>query len=75
MAGSNGQRAQRMRRQESKRGESTFDATVTVIGQGRDGNTPYISPTQIGAEVAGIEIGDEVTISVFEDSVVIHTDE
>jgi hypothetical protein len=52
-------------------GEPLLSPTVTVQGAGYQGDTPYVTPTQAGAEVTGLEPGVEAEVEVFEDRVVI----
>lgn len=59
------------RRQAVADDEPLMEATVSVQSMGRGSGTPYVSPTSRGAEVAGIEPGDDVRVEVYEDGVFI----
>lgn len=60
---------------EQDNGELLLLDTVTVQGAGRDSDTPYVTPTRRGGEITGLVPGTEATVEVYEDRVVIHTDE
>jgi len=47
---------------------------ASVCGMGRDGDTPYISPSKKGGGVAGISVGDEVRVEVYRDRIVIRNE-
>jgi hypothetical protein len=65
------ERLRGVRKQEAEEGEPLIVKNVSVLGMSQDGATPYISPTSVGAEVAGLEIGGDAEVSIFEDGVFI----
>lgn len=69
-----GQTLRELRSQETSEGEPLLVRSSSVMGMGGGGATPYISPTVAGAELAGIEIGDNVRVSVYQDRIVIESE-
>jgi hypothetical protein len=52
--------------------EPLYERTVTVQGAGYESDTPYVTPTRQGAELIGVEIGDDVRVKVFDEMLIIH---
>lgn len=64
-----------LRRRHAEGGEPLLETDATVCGMGYQGGTPYITPSRAGAEAAGVEIGDEVDVEVFDGAILIKTDD
>lgn len=62
-----------LRREHAGDGDALLVKTASVCGMGHDGSTPYVSPTSDGAEAAGMEIGDEVEVRIFDGAILIKT--
>jgi hypothetical protein len=65
---------QELRREHTGGDEPLLETDASVCGMGRNGRTPYVSPSREGADVAGVEIGDEVRVEIFESAILIKTD-
>jgi hypothetical protein len=68
-------RIRQLQQDEAGADEPALERRMKVVGNGRGNNTPYVSPTEHGAEVAGIEIGDSVTVEAYRDRIVIRSNE
>lgn len=55
--------------------EPLLERTMSVVGMGEGGQTPYVSPTSVGAELAGISLGDDVCVRIYDGGVWIETDD
>jgi hypothetical protein len=52
-------------------GEPLLERERTVQGMGAGGATPYVNATAEGCDIVGIDIGDGVSVQVYEDRIVI----
>jgi hypothetical protein len=60
-----------VRKEMIESGEPLLERERTVQGMGSGRSTPYVNATAEGCDIVGIEIGDDVTVQVFEDRLVI----
>jgi len=65
-----------VRQDMAETGEPLLERERKVQGMGAGGATPYVNTTVEGCEIVGIDVGDDVSVQIYRDRIVIErTDE